>query len=665
MMDRRKYWDENYVKSLENQVQALLALQNNGSTATLPQDIPRPSDGVILDSALQLAPLGKSHQFQHAAPFNDADIDGTSLQSQTAMEELSVMMWRTNLADAVAIDEKRTINKPPPSQSSPQPAVPRQVPPELLIICGNETRLHELAALFLECINEEHQFTQYDSADFFLQPLDQSPDLLFLHAAMLAVGAAFENQIDSLKLSDELAELSESLVFKCFRQSPSIRVIQGLCILSWRSLALGRDHFGWTFLSMAAGMAVHLRLHVLALDDFNTESTHTGFAEVQTFWSFYMTDRTSISILGRNCVLPWRRVNVPAIESFFPSGSMSLAQVSFAWQCKLWYMHDQNMDQMYAPILITILHCFSTYQQPNSFSSSFESLATPQQVRLLITTHENLSQFFRSRDQRLSIKRGATEKPILLFHMAYQMAILVTMPPFLRLFAKMRNENPNTSHLMPVVLQSLTAAATAMVRLVQDYCKTYGFPKATPLLLHHLLSASIVHLMNTTTESFTLRRFSTRSVRKCLGLFGQLGLYWPARSHKSVELIKTLARRWNVEFALPEEIDSILKRNITGDVRFHGKEQTNQSASEQDTGLNTSSSGMTEENANCQFSTLSESENTCAFNDLFYSAEEQGIFTMNNSFLDHGYPAWLPMFEDFSSFRENPGQLHAGAMDPQ
>lgn len=361
MMDRRKYWDENYVKSLENQVQALLALQNNNSITVLPQDVRRPSDSVILDSAFQLAPLAKSHQFQHAAPLNNVVNDGTAHQSQTAMEELSVMMWRTNLADAVAIDEKQTINKPSTSQSSPQPAVPRQVPPELLIICGNETRLHELAALFLECINEEHQFTQYESADFFLQPLDRSPDLLFLHAAMLAVGAAFENQTDSLKISDELAELSESLVFKCFRQSPSIRVIQGLSILSWRSLALGRDHLGWTFLSMAAGMAIHLRLHVLALDDFDTESTNTGFADVQTFWSFYLSDRTFISILGRNCMLPWRRVNVPAIESFFPSDGTSLAQVSFAWQCKLWYMHDQNMDQMYAPILITMLHWFSTY----------------------------------------------------------------------------------------------------------------------------------------------------------------------------------------------------------------------------------------------------------------------------------------------------------------
>ncbi|KAJ5137995.1 hypothetical protein N7526_004228 [Penicillium atrosanguineum] len=353
---RRKYWDENYVKSLENQVQALLALQKKDGATTSPPSLPRATSSVVLDSAFQLAPLGKSHEFEQSASLNHVIHGGASHQSQTAMEELSVMMWRTNLADAVTIDEKQPIDKPPTCENSHQPAAPRQIPPEISRVCEDTSRLFGLAALFLECINEDHQYTQYESADFFLQSPDQSPDLLFLHASMLASGAAFENKSDSLKISDELAKLSESLVFECFRQCPSIYVIQGLGILAWLSLALGRDHFGWTFLSMAAGMAVHLRLHVLALDDFDTKSANTGFADVQTFWSFYLTDRTSISILGRNCMLPWRRVNVPAIETFFPSDGTSLAQISFAWQCKLWYMHDQNMDQMYVPALITILH---------------------------------------------------------------------------------------------------------------------------------------------------------------------------------------------------------------------------------------------------------------------------------------------------------------------
>lgn len=137
--------------------------------------------------------------------------------------------------------------------------------------------------------------------------------------------------------------------------------------------------------------------------------------------------------------------------------------------------------------------------------------------------------------------------------MAYQMAILVTMPPFLRLFATSKAENPKIAQAMPLVLRSIASAAASMVRLVQNYTKNYGFQHANPLLIHHLLSAAIVHLMNTTTTSHTFRRYSTRSVRTCLTLLKELGRYWSLRSGKSVDVIKALARRWNVGFVLRED----------------------------------------------------------------------------------------------------------------
>jgi hypothetical protein len=336
----RKYWDENYVKSLENQVQALLALQKKG-TVPVSSDAPKwePNSGITT--------LADEVPYD-VEPLPDPSCrDRTIYQSQTAMEELSVMMWRTNLADAVLINVAGAPRISIASQGKPRFEVSRHIRSEISAICEDTCRLSQLGALFLENINEEHQFTTYEFADVFLDEPNQTPDRLFLHAAMLAAGATFENLADSIDLSNKFSELSESLVFKCFRQSPSIYVIQGLSILSWRSLALGHDHFGWTFLSMAAGMAVHLRLHVLALSEPETSSASPSPADVQTFWSFYMTDRTSVSILGRNCMLPWRRVNVPPIETLYPTAGASLAQISFAWQCKLWYTHDQRMDEMY------------------------------------------------------------------------------------------------------------------------------------------------------------------------------------------------------------------------------------------------------------------------------------------------------------------------------
>jgi hypothetical protein len=146
-----------------------------------------------------------------------------------------------------------------------------------------------------------------------------------------------------------------------------------------------------------------------------------------------------------------------------------------------------------------------------------------------------------------------TPKPVLLFHMAYQMAILVTMPPFLRLFAAASSDQMAAGNVMPLVLRSITHAALAMVRLVGIYRKIYTLRNATPLLMHHLLSAAIVHLMNTTTGSVPLKRHSTRLVRACVDLLADLSKTWPVRSNKSIKVIEVLAQRWGVGFALPPE----------------------------------------------------------------------------------------------------------------
>ncbi|KAJ5660570.1 hypothetical protein N7507_007021 [Penicillium longicatenatum] len=317
----RKYWDEDYVKSLENQVKALLALQSTrGPTEHL--------DALVISDLEPGEPsprIGFGWDEEHREIQTQGDSEST--QFCKAMEELSVMMWRTNLADGVSIDPESVSSQ---SEIASSPNARYSIPDHISDYAKDRNRIHSLAALFLKHINGEHQFTRYKTTTPFSDFPGNSLDIVFLHGAILAAGATFENQPDSLKLSNDFAEFSENLVFTCFRHAPTINIIQGLCILSWRSLALGHDHLGWTFLSMAAGMAVHLRLHVLALDEIATKSIKPSIETVQTFWSFYMTDRTSLSILGRNCGLPWRRVNVPPIESFFSGNKEDLTQISFA-----------------------------------------------------------------------------------------------------------------------------------------------------------------------------------------------------------------------------------------------------------------------------------------------------------------------------------------------
>lgn len=404
---RRKYWDEDYVRALEAQVQSLLlALEKQGAESE-----PSPAALSLSDRASRSvepdAGLGEDVAGGDAVDEEDEEEaeeenfvggnhanttattaannvfslgDGrvatgkgpgamttttTQERSQAAMEELCVMLWRTNVGDGVTIiDDPKTgsrysvdpvLQQPAPAPSQPQSQPPPAhhraavvTPPEqILAYCRQQGLVHEMADLFLANINREHQFTPYTTtADFLPGYPYQAPDEAFLHSAIIATGTAFSSRPDARVVGDAFAEFAEGLVLTCCRQNPTVRVIQGLSMMSWRSLALGRDHFGWMFISMAAGMCVHLRLHVLALDECTARQLEATEQEVRTFWMFYIIDRTAISILGRNCALPWRRVNVPSFDTTFESSTADLAQVSFAWQCRLWYLQDQYMDQV-------------------------------------------------------------------------------------------------------------------------------------------------------------------------------------------------------------------------------------------------------------------------------------------------------------------------------
>ncbi|GJC96710.1 fungal specific transcription factor domain-containing protein [Colletotrichum higginsianum] len=522
----RKYWDEDYVRALEAQVQSLLlALEKQGAEsepspaalslsdrasrsvepdAGLGEDV---AGGDAVDeedeeeeaeeenfvggnhtnttattAANNVFSLGDGRVATGKGPGAMTTTTTTQERSQAAMEELCVMLWRTNVGDGVTIiDDPKTgsrysvdpvLQQPAPAPSQPQSQPPPAhhraavaTPPEqILAYCRQQGLVHEMADLFLANINREHQFTPYTTtADFLPGYPYQAPDEAFLHSAIIATGTAFSSRPDARVVGDAFAEFAEGLVLTCCRQNPTVRVIQGLSMMSWRSLALGRDHFGWMFISMAAGMCVHLRLHVLALDECTARQLEATEQEVRTFWMFYIIDRTAISILGRNCALPWRRVNVPSFDTTFESSTADLAQVSFAWQCRLWYLQDQYMDQV--------------------FSTTFESLPIPQQVRVLVASQDALSTFFRSRDDRLHLSGDSTPKPVLQFHLA----------------------------------------------------------------------AAIVHLMNATSWTPALRHQSTYWLRQCLELLRELQTPWPVRAIKSIKIIRVLAQRWGVVRALPLE----------------------------------------------------------------------------------------------------------------
>lgn len=285
----------------------------------------------------------------------------------------------------------------------------------------------------------------------------------------------------------------------------------------------------------------------------------------------------------------------------------------------------------------------------HSFSSNFETMPHAQQVQLLVSTHDALRTFYQSRDGRLDITpNSGISKHVLFFHLAYQMAQLITLPPFLRCFTSSAspsspsrsNSNnpsgrgpgaslPDEENVTILILRSLTGAASTTIRLVRMYRDiggwnhaTASFPSATspptpppaqpnssssagaptqptgkpnPVIIHYLLSAAIVQLMNATSGSPSLRKSSARQLRTCMELLAQLRGPWRLRADKSIKVIRVLAQRWGVLGALPmnysyrvepaEQVDVGMSSQMGGDVPKGGEGSSSAAAAAAASGI--------------------------------------------------------------------------------
>lgn len=195
----------------------------------------------------------------------------------------------------------------------------------------------------------------------------------------------------------------------------------------------------------------------------------------------------------------------------------------------------------------------SALADSHRFTSKFETMPAQQQAHMLVSTHEALSNFFKSRDRRLDLCGKDTNRHVLFFHMSYQMALLITLPPFLRCFAISKGYSTGNPNYIILILRSLTSAASMMIRLVRMYRDAHPeqWKTANPVVIHHLLSAAIVLLMNATSQTTSLRTQSTRWLKVCVELLVQLSGPWPDRANKTIKVIRVLAGRWGVLGTLP------------------------------------------------------------------------------------------------------------------
>lgn len=186
-----------------------------------------------------------------------------------------------------------------------------------------------------------------------------------------------------------------------------------------------------------------------------------------------------------------------------------------------------------------------------------------------MSTLDQLKAFFRSRPSELNLRSDAP-KLVILFHLQYHMAILIMISPFLRISRKSHGSthpqydgdaaSADFSSSIALVLHSVTASASESIRLCRTYHDTHSFQAAHPVIVHHLLSASLVHLMNRTSSSPQLRRQSAYWLRVGMELLDKMRVVWPVRAEKSITVLRVLARKWGTTGALPIRFSGPIER---------------------------------------------------------------------------------------------------------
>ena len=167
-------------------------------------------------------------------------------------------------------------------------------------------------------------------------------------------------------------------------------------------------------------------------------------------------------------------------------------------------------------------------------------------------------------------------KPVIFFHLQYHMAVLVMISPFLRTSprtADHSNEgNPESGTDTALVLRSITSSASESIRLCRVLRDKYSLSSAHSIIAHHLLSASLVHLMNATSSSAKLRRQSVFWLRSGMEMLEQMRVVWPTRADRSIMLLRVLAQKWKATGALPLRFSGPIDYSTSKETGHEGEE---------------------------------------------------------------------------------------------
>ncbi|KAJ3469918.1 hypothetical protein MRS44_000017 [Fusarium solani] len=508
----RRKLDPDYIATLEAQAEALKAevrrLGNLVTDSTIPKHI---CDILEETHDTENAPSQLDTKIQQIS--EEIDYTGDS----PAIHDISDRTWR------LRIDEsgETTFIGPSgnfcfPVSHPPRGEVKRKTDadddhiqePVTLRLDPNTSRVaRHLVSLFTAFVNPVHQFVDQTR----LGSLEDNPHFNtvdILTCTILAAGALFSDDSESKSLGDKMAHNAESTILQIYRERPSVETVQALSILCWRELGLDNENMAWINgrelgatpwahgqLTRKPGQKRHARDSWGESSEF-AASAHTSALEYAAF----------------------RQALTFATATPDPSQD----EIVFDHHCRLWFIHDQYMDRIYA--------------------FGFNKLDEPERFNLLLEAREQLLSFYRQLDPRIQLQKGTSSPQVIFLHMSYNMSQLLIHRPYVK--------EPVDSAAHRLSLRTMSIAAGAMVRLLRRYEKLDSYEKVPPFVVHNVLSAAVTLLLMATAKQSSLRNQSISRFRVCVSALEAIGRRW-LKARQGILVLRQLAQRWRVSIALP------------------------------------------------------------------------------------------------------------------
>ena len=187
------------------------------------------------------------------------------------------------------------------------------------------------------------------------------------------------------------------------------------------------------------------------------------------------------------------------------------------------------------------------------YSFEFKALQFVHRNRLLLSARAELLAFKQTMPPSLLVPTFSSittpPRSVLFLQMSYQTSLLLIHRPYLR--------EPPESSSFTLALATMSSAATRITQYIQLFYKHYLHYKsgveptpALPFIIHHVLTASIMHLLLGTARTAPQISLARRKLQICMNVLSALEMAWPI-APKAVAQIQELAVQWDIVGALP------------------------------------------------------------------------------------------------------------------